>query len=135
VAFSWDNDPKKSLSILKKCHGFSDPTWRYNEAFLHFWLGNYPTALKQCEKIKKHSNDLAVSQEVVQFNENIVASDDSKCALYFWLGFNYFYKQNNLPLALKNFELFEQKADTNMSSLKQKSSPWLIAIKQQMNII
>lgn len=130
VAFSWDNDPKKSLSILKKCHGFSDPTWRYNEAFLHFWLGNYPTALKQCEKIKKHSNDLAVSQEVVQFNENIVASDDSKCALYFWLGFNYFYKQNNLPLALKNFELFEQKADTNMSSLKQKSSPWLIAIKQ-----
>lgn len=134
VAFSWDNDPKKSLSILKKCHGFSDPTWRYNEAFLHFWLGNYPSAIKQCEKIKKHTNDLAVSQEVVQFNENILTSDDSRCALYFWLGFNYFYKQNNLPLALKNFELFEQKADVSMSSLRQKSSAWLIEIKRKMEI-
>jgi hypothetical protein len=135
VAFSWDNDPKKSLSILKKCHHVTDdPTWRYNEAFLYFWLGNYYSALKQCEKIKKHSNDYVVSQEVVEFNENLLILDDSRCALYFWLGFNYFYKQNNLPLALKNFELFEQKADASMSCLKQKSSPWLVEIKRQMNI-
>lgn len=134
IAFSWDNNSKKSLTILKKCHGFTDPTWRYNEAFLHFWLGNYPSAIKQCEKIKKHSNDYAVSQEVVQFNENLLMSDNSKGALYFWLGFNYFYKQNNLPLALKNFELFEQNADSTMASLKQKSSPWLVEIKRQMNI-
>ena len=120
--------------MLKKCHGASAPTWRYNEAFLHFWLGNYPSALKQCEKIKKYSNDFVVSQEVTQFNEKILASDNSKHVLFFWLGFNYYYKQNNLPLALKNFELFEQKSDTSTVSLKQKSSPWLIEIKQQMNI-
>lgn len=134
ISFSWDDDPKKSLSVLKRCRGFSDPTWRYNEAFLHFWLGNYSSALKQCEKIKKHSNDYEVSKEVVQFNENLMMSDNSKCALYFWLGFNYYYKQSNLPLALKNLELFEQNADATMSSLRRKSSPWLVEIKQQMNI-
>lgn len=134
IAFIWENDPKKSLSVLKKCHRASDPTWRYNEAFLHFWLGNYSSALKQCEKIKKYSNDFVVSQEVTQFNEKILTSDNSKYVLYFWLGFNYYYKQNNLPLALKNFELFEQKSDISTVSLKQKSSPWLIEIKQQMSI-
>lgn len=134
IFFSWESDPKKSLSVLKKCHTNNDPTWRYNEAFLHFWLGNYPSALKQCEKIKKYANDFFISQEVIDFNEAILANDNSKFALYFWLGFNYYYKQNNLPLALKSFELFEKQADTSALSLKQKSSPWLVEIKRQMNL-
>lgn len=134
VEFSWNFDPKKSLNVLKRCHGVTDPTWRYNEAFLYFWLGNYSSALKQCEKIKKYSNDIEISKEVTQFNENLLSSDDSKHALYFWLGFNYYFKQNNLPLALKSLELFEQNTDTNTSSLKHKSTAWLIEIKQQMNI-
>ena len=55
VSFSWENDPSKSLSVLKKCHAVADPTWRYNEAFIHFWLGQYPSAWKQCEKIKNQN--------------------------------------------------------------------------------
>ncbi len=136
IAFSWENDAKKSLAITKKCHSFDFPEWRYNEAFLYFWLGDYSAGLKQCIKIKNqnYSNDSVVSQEIITFNENILASNDSMPILYFWLGYNYYYKQNNLPMALKNFELFEQKSTSKMVELKQKTSAWLIDIKQQMKI-
>lgn len=136
VAFSWENDPKKSLVITKKCHGFNFPEWRYNEAFLYFWLGNYPSALKQCEKIKtqNYPNELAISLEVTTFNESILSGDTSRPALYFWVGYNYYYKQDNLPLALKYFELFEQNATQQMTTMKQKSSAWLIEIKRKLQI-
>jgi tetratricopeptide (TPR) repeat protein len=136
IVFSWENDPKKSLTIIKKCHEFDFPEWRYNEVFLHFWLGNYPSAWKQCEKIKRQNyfNEIAISQEVTQFNESIISSDNSKPVLYFWLGYNYYYKQDNLPMALEKFELFEQNANVTVTDLKQKSSAWLIEIKQKMSI-
>ncbi len=136
VAFSWENDPKKSLIITKKCHGFNYPEWKYNEAFLYFWLGNYPSALKQCEKIKtqNYPNELTTSLEVTTFNESIIANDPSRPALYFWIGYNYYYKQDNLPLALKYFELFERNATQQMSKMKQKSTAWLIEIKRKMEI-
>ncbi|MDP1884216.1 MAG: hypothetical protein Q8L10_02505 [Candidatus Moranbacteria bacterium] len=135
IAFSWENDPKKALSICKECHGFNEPTWRYNEAFLHFWLGNYPTAWKQCEKIKRQNypSEVIISQEITQFNESLVSKVE-KPVLYFWLGFNYYYKQGNLPLAFKNFEIFLQKADdAGMNNLKQKASGWTAEIKKKCN--
>lgn len=136
IAFAWENDPKKSLVVTKKCHGFNFPEWRYNEIFLHLWLGNYSSALKHCEKIKKQNyiTEEGVSREVIDFNESILKSDPGKTVLYFWIGYNYYFKQNNLPMALKNFELFEQVADSSMNTLKQKSSAWLIEIKKKMGV-
>lgn len=135
IAFGWEKDAKKALKLARECHNFNFPEWRYNETFLYFWLKNYPTAWKQCEKIKKQNfpNEIITSQEVTQFNEKILESNDSNPSLYFWVGFNYYYKQNNLPMALKNFELFEEKADSSMNILKQKSSSWLIEIKQTLD--
>lgn len=133
IAFSWDNDPKKALSICKECHGFQEPTWRYNEAFLHFWLENYASAWKQCEKIKKQNypNENFVSQEIIKFNETLVATIE-KPILYFWIGFNYYFKQNNLPLAFQNFETFVQKAnDPKMHNMKLKASSWIADIKKE----
>lgn len=136
ISFAWENDPIKALSATKKCHGFIYHEWRYNEAFLLFWTNNYPQAIKQCEKIRNqnYSDEFNISKQVTTFNENIILSDGSKPALYFWLGFNYYYKQDNLPLALKYFELFEQKCDSSLLMLKQKSTPWLVDIRQKMKI-
>ena len=135
VAFSWDNDPKQALVITKKCHGFNMPEWRYNQAFLHFWIGNYPSAWKWCEKIKtqNYPGEIATSQEVTQFNEKLPTLTE-KPVLYFWLGFNYFVKQKNMPMALKNLELFEEKSDVSMRNLKDKSSVWLMEIRKEMNL-
>lgn len=136
MAFSWENDAPKSLSITKQCHGFNEPEWRYNEAFLHFWLGNYPSAWKQCEKLKNQNypNDFATSVEVTQFNEALISSGVNKPILYFWLGYNYYFRQGNLPMALKNLEIFEKSADASMANMKQKSVSWISEIKQKMSI-
>jgi len=133
IAFSWENDPKRALAVTKKSHGFTMPEWRYNEAFLHFWLGNYTIAWKACEKIKDYTGDQLISLEVIHFNQQLLKTVD-KPILYFWLGFNYYFKQNNSPLALQSLENFEQKADPSMDKLKQRSSAWLIEIKKKMAI-
>jgi len=133
IAFAWDNDPERALAVTKKCHGFNMPEWRYNEAFLHFWIGNLATAWRACEKIKNCAGDQLTSLEVIQFNEQLLRTVN-KPILYFWLGFNYYFKQSNLPLALWNLEIFEQKADASMDKLKQKSSAWLTEIKRNMAI-
>ena len=135
ISFSWENDPQKSLSALKKCRATDDPTWRYNEAFIRFWLEQYPSAWKQCEKIKKQNylNDFDVSRQVTEFNENLLKTVTDKPVLYFWLGFNYYFKQRNLPFALQNFETFIQKADDSMTLLTQKASSWLVDIKREGN--
>lgn len=135
IAFVWEDDPQKALAAIKKCRKNPDTTWRYNEAFLRFWLGQYPSAWKQCEKIKKqeYSNEADISKDIIQFNENLLMTVE-KPVLYFWLGFNYYFKQKNLPMALKNFEKFESKADASMSFLDQKTKSWIVEIKKQMNI-
>lgn len=135
VSFSWENDPKKSLSVLKKCHDVSDPTWIYNEAFIHFWLGQYSSALKQCKKIRglNYLNEPDISRQVTEFNENLIKTFTDKPVLDFWLGFNYYFKQKNLPLALQYFETFIQKADDSMLLLKQKATSWLVDIKREGN--
>lgn len=136
INFVWEDDPIKSLEALKKCHGFNSPEWRYNEAFLYFWLGRYPEALKLCEKIKiqSHPNEFLVAQEVVEFNENLLSKEGSTPALYFWVGFNYYYKLDNLPMALENLEKFEKSATPYMLKLKQKSSLYIAEIKNQIGI-
>ncbi len=133
VSFSWENNPQKSLTALKKCHNVADPTWRYNEAFVRFWLGQYPSAWKQCEKIKNQNypNDPDVSRQVTEFNENLLHTVTDKPALYFWLGFNYYFKQNNYPLALQYLETFTGRADSSMTLLTQKANGWLVDIKRE----
>lgn len=136
IAFCWENDPQKALGAIQKCRDVSDPLWRYNDAFLRFWLGQYPSALKQCEKITKqnHPTEFAISQEVTSFNEGLFKNNNGKPALYFWLGFNYLRKQNNLPLALQNLEQFindTNPSDVKLAQLRQKAEGWLVEIKRQ----
>lgn len=135
TSFSWENDPPKSLSVLKKCHAVDDPTWRYNEAFVRFWLAQYSSAWKQCEKIKKqnYQNDFDVSSQCTDFNEHLLQTITNKSSLYFWLGFNYYFKQNNLPLALQRLETFIGEADDSMALLTQKASGWLVDIRKEGN--
>lgn len=133
ISFSWKNDPQKSLVALKKCRSVADPTWRYNEAFIRFWLGQYPTAWKQCEKIRQqnYQNDLDVSRQCTEFNERLLQSITNRPSLYFWLGFNYYFKQDNLPRALQCFEKFIETADASMNLLTQKANAWLVDIKKE----
>ncbi len=136
IAFCWENDAKKSLNALKECHKTTDPLWRYNDAFLRFWLGQYPSAWKQCEKIKKQNYliERAISQEVTEFNEKLIRDGQSKPVLRFWLAFNYYFKQDNSPQALPHLEYFLNNTDANdkkIMFLRQKASGWLSEVNRQ----
>jgi tetratricopeptide (TPR) repeat protein len=135
IAFSVENDPQKALLLTKKCSSFNAPQWRYNEAFLYFWLGKYDEAIKSCEKLRQQNypNEFLVSKEVTSFNEQILSSKKIS-VLYYWLGWNYWYKQNNITLALNNFEEFEKLTTNETISLKQRSTPLLEEIRKEMGI-
>jgi len=135
VDFSEDKNVSEALRSLKKAKRYAKNNyeWRYNEAFLYFWKSDYPTALRLCKKIR-NSNYLAEKNtltEVRKFNLDILQRDETKSQLYFWIGYLSYFKENNLKNALQDFEKFE-KLSNNIQVLKQKSSAYLIEIKQKI---
>ncbi len=108
--------------------------WKYSKAFLYFWRGDYAHAFKMCLKIRNQNYDLEprTLQEVRAFNLNLLKNVDSKPQLYFWMGFLSFFKERNLEQALSDFEKFEESSDSSMVLLKQKSSAYLLQIRQEI---
>ncbi|HEC93873.1 MAG TPA: hypothetical protein ENI56_00665 [Candidatus Kaiserbacteria bacterium] len=138
IDFSVDNNIDEALKSTKKARGYTKNSyeWRYNEAFLYFWKEDYTNALRLCQKIKKQNylTEEVTVKEVRKFNLNILQNNPSKHQLYFWIGYLSWFKEKNIVNALQDFEKFEELADTNMDILKQKSSAYLIEIRQKMKI-
>lgn len=114
----------------KRANGYH---WLFSKAFLHFWLGQYDDALRACEKLKEKSyagEEFTVS-EVIQFNENLLKSQN-KPQLYYWLGFVSYVKSKNLPSADKYFQEFVGQADSSMKNLKVRAKSYLEAIKNEI---
>lgn len=109
--------------------------WRYSEAFLYFWVGNYFKALKVCKKIKdqNYSGEVQTLTEVRAFNLSLL-TENKKPQLYFWIGYLSYFKNKNLGQALLDFEKFEELADDSMSDLTTKSNIYIKQIKKEMQI-
>lgn len=132
-------DTDGALKALDKCHGYNDPVWRYNTAFLRFWRGEYALAWKQCDAIKKsnYGADFNTSVQVTDFNNKILQTDQSRPILYFWIGFNYYFKQHNLPKALEALDAFMQNTDEqdkDMATFRAKANGWLVEIRKEMSL-
>ncbi len=138
IDFAFKNDPPGAIISIKKAQKYSKTTgeWRYSLAFLQLWLGKYPEAIKNIEKIAKHTylNEMVTVLEVEEFNLGLLRSGKFKIQLYFWLGFLNYKKKNNLPKALEYLEEFERLSTLEMSSLRHKSVPYLVEIKKQISI-
>lgn len=137
--FQVDHNPRMALLSIKqaKKHAGATAEWRYNEAFLRFWIEDYLAAIKLCEKIASTSyrNEIYTIAEVEAFNLDLLKDANiNKPQLYFWLGYINYKKKNNLPESLKYFEEFEKRSTAAMATLKQKSSPYLREIKKAMGI-
>lgn len=135
--FKIENSPDEALKSIKKAEDNSGGRgeWRYSKSFLLFWRERYKDALAKCEKISKSSytgEEITLS-EVENFNLDLL-KNHKKPQLYFWLGYLNFKKKQNYPKALEYFEKFESEADSSMSELKQKSSAYLIEIKNKMKL-
>lgn len=125
----------KSIGSAEKFAN-GDCAWMYSKAFLHFWQGEYEKALKLCQKIRKQSQvgEENVCKDVREFNLQILESDDSKPQLLFWIGYISYFKDENLPQALKDFEKFEELENGSMPILKNKSAAYLTEIKHKMKL-
>ena len=138
INFLIDKDVNKSFESVKKAEKYAGDwyEWKYSKAFLYFWKGDYSNALRLCKKIKKQNylEEKNTLKEVRKFNLDILQKNQTKPQLYFWIGYLSYFKENNLANALQDFEKFEELVDINMEILKQKSSAYLIDIKQKMKI-
>jgi tetratricopeptide (TPR) repeat protein len=137
--FQIDKNPKTALLSIKNAKKYSKATseWRYSEAFLKFWIEDYPSAIKSCEKIANGSyfgEEFTVA-EVEDFNKSLLSDPNlKKPQLYFWLGYLNYKKKDNLPQSLKYFEEFEKNNEQSLVLLRQKSSPYLREIKKRMGL-
>lgn len=138
IDFMVDKNIDEALKSVKKAEQYAKNTfeWRYSKAFLYFWKEDYQNALKLCQKIKQQSyfSEPITLEEVRKFNLNLLSDTKPKEQLYFWIGFLSYFKRNNLGDALQDFENFEKTTSVNMNILKQKSTAYLVEIKQQMKI-
>lgn len=141
IDFMIDKNIGEAFKSIERAENFSKNAleWRYSKAFLYFWKEDYEKAIKLCQKIKQQSYQTEAStlDDVRKFNLDLLAEANPRVQLYFWIGYLSFFKQNNLPNALQDFENFEKFANSDnskMSILKQKSSAYLRDIKQQMDI-
>ncbi len=137
--FQIDKDPLAALNSIKNAKKYSknDFSWRYSEAFLKFWLGDYAEAIKICQKIvnSSYAGENLTIAEVEKFNHDLLSdANNNKPQLYFWLGYINYKKKNNLPESLKYFEEFEKKSTSAMAVLIQKSSAYLQEIRKTMEI-
>ncbi len=138
VDFQVDKNPEQALKSAEKAKNCARKSfeWQYSEAFLYFWKEKYQKALKLCQKIKTqmYPNEEATLSEVRQFNLNRLSGQHPKAQLYFWIGYLAYFKEKNYANALQDLEKFEELADDTMGELKQKSSAYLVEIKEKMKI-
>lgn len=90
--------PDLALESIRKAKENSKNAleWRYSEAFLYFWKGDYKKALKICQKIKNQNypNEKLTLNEVRAFTLKVI--EKNKPQLYFWIGYLAYFKDNNL---------------------------------------
>lgn len=138
IDFGIDRNIEEAFKSIGKAEKYSKDTfeWRYSKAFLYFWTEDYPKALKLCQKINQqgYQAEEITLNEVREFNLKLLADNNPRVQLYFWIGYLSLKKQNNLGNALEDFENFEKLANSKMGILKQKSTVYLKGIKLQMGI-
>lgn len=131
-----DGNPKSAQITVGQAERYAPPGayhWLYSKAFLHFYLQEYPEAIKACDKLKRKSysgEDITIA-EVIKFNEDILKTNDIP-QLRYWLGFVYLNKQNNYSAADLEFQRFIDSATDKMSELVTRAKGYLSLTKQEI---
>lgn len=131
-----DGNPKVAQITVGQAERYAPPGayhWLYSKAFLHFYLQEYPEAIKACDKLKKKSysgEDITI-MEVIKFNEDILKTNDIP-QLHYWLGFVCLNKQNNYSAADLEFQRFIDTATDKMSELVTRAKGYLSLIKNEI---
>jgi len=139
-AFSIDRNPLEALHYLKKAKGVSkgDYTWLYNKAFIYMYLEKFDLGLKNYKKLRNISfaNEESTVNQCIAFNENLLQEEPNKKQSLFILGYLYYTKKNNFPIALEKFEQFiqETKNIKKYDYLRTRAKTYIGEIKKEMQL-
>ena len=140
-SFKVEKSPSKSLEYLKMAKKVSkdDYTWLYNRAFLNIYTEKFDLGMKDYKKLTglSFSDEEKVATESIDFIDNLLKDEPGKKQLLFILGFLYYFKKKNLPIALEKFEEFIQDAcaDSKYDFLCRRAVSYINEIKTKMGII
>jgi len=139
-SFKVEKNPVKSLGFIKRAKNVSSKnyTWLYNKAFLHLYVENFDLGLKDLKKLRESSFDgeESVVDQCIDFDKELLGSEPDKKQFSFALGYLYYVKKNNLPLALEHFEKFLQeiRSDLKYESLRTRAVTYIDEIKKEMEL-
>ena len=91
--FVTEGKADEALTLIRKCRGSSDHSWRFGEAFLLAHLGRLDAARKSYKIAARKSFRPGLPNEVEEFIWWVLESDPDRCELYYCLGvINYQFK-------------------------------------------
>lgn len=132
------NSALQSVYLAKKYSLPDDWTWKYSEAFLKMYLGEYETALKIYDTIFKSSyvSEEFVLEQVLSFNLQQANKIPSLVESFFILGILTYKKNHNLPVALEYFDKFLKRVGKNKKYhlLKSEAKKYIKEIEGQMQL-
>lgn len=96
------NSALQSVYLAKKYSLPNDWTWKYSEAFLKMYLGEYEAALKTYDTIFEsfYDSEEFVLEQVLSFNLQQANKIPSLVESFFILGILTYKKNHNLPISL-----------------------------------
>ncbi|MHA1372417.1 MAG: hypothetical protein ACTSRA_22175, partial [Promethearchaeota archaeon] len=139
-AFQIDRNPLKSLQYLKKAKRVSkgEYTWLYNKAFIYMYLEKFELGFKDYKRLREVSfqGEESIVDQCINFNMELLKNEPDKKQSFFILGYLYYVKKKNLPIALENFEKFikEISSDTKYEYLRKRAVTYLGQIKRKMGL-
>lgn len=135
LSFDHDKNPNQSLIY---CHQAKDlakgsATWLYNQAFLYMYIEDFVMGFNDYNTLKDNNyidEDLTLDECII-YNNNYLLKHTDYYQSYFILGYLYYFKKSNLPLALDNFELFLKHASNinKFNFLCEQASIYIAEIK------
>ena len=140
IAFKDEKNPVLSIKLLNKARRYcmGDYTWLYNKAFILMYLGKFEDSYKLYKKIKDLTfpNEPRIVEESIKFNEELLKIEPNKLQSFFVIGFLYFFKKNNLPMAFDSFEKFIKAANnkTEYDFLSNITIGFLSEIKEALKL-
>ncbi len=140
ISFTLDRNIKQTLEYLEKAKKFSknDFTWMYNEAFVLMYIENFEKAYNLYEKLGSISFQFEelVAEECIVFNKSLLEDEPDKKEILFIIGYLYYIKFNNYPLALEYLEKFkiESEEEPKYKYLFDITSQLLNQVKKKMGI-
>lgn len=108
-------DVEGARKEISKCvaKNVSDPTWRFNVAFLYAYSGDMKKAVEQYDTAFRLGRSSEISFELEEFIDWTLANEPDKYQLHFCLGLINLKLKNDVLTATKDFETFLRKLEAD----------------------